>query len=459
MLKWLLLFFSMNAFADVYRPFGIRRANPPRISGITIVDEKIGIEAKQVCGYTDWTTAQITLPKKILSKTYWKNLGKKIMDEAKHTAMALSGALPGMLACNMSATFCHIFNQAELMAAFENQLTFDSCQILDGVSNISGLQNQLLADCIQKVLAKDQSQTPGQARELCLVTNNGEITKESKNTKIESVIGGGELFKMDEFLLKLYPDKVKTKKGILSTSGNHKYTRSTSTYKMMKDLFPGVTLNSRFVITKGGTFRPTIEKEVQEEAQKIHDEVIIILTEMKKWYDNQYHDEEIIERSSKIWRDKKRWEKEKTLPPIYRESTEGTAPTLLIPPEQILQLVPLSKNTDLIKKLVGQISKLAAHIKVVDRLGDAYTKTLDQCKRDPKYQDSLSQKNCDLILERLMSSLKILEQQRKNEQEVRRLQAEMGAFVRHEITRLERTQRKRQDREMGELPKAKIEIK
>jgi hypothetical protein len=57
----------------VVAPFGFPSSQPPpRGSVINLADHQIGLEAQQVCGYTDWSTIQLRLPKKL--RLWCKNL-------------------------------------------------------------------------------------------------------------------------------------------------------------------------------------------------------------------------------------------------------------------------------------------------------------------------------------------------------------------------------------------------
>lgn len=60
----------------IVAPFGFPADQPPPPgSVINLADFDVGYTAQQVCGYTDWSTLQLRLPKKLLSKDYWKNVG------------------------------------------------------------------------------------------------------------------------------------------------------------------------------------------------------------------------------------------------------------------------------------------------------------------------------------------------------------------------------------------------
>ena len=88
------------------RPFGYISPRPP--AGAYQVDLgniKIQFNARQVCGYTDWSTAVIGLPKQILSGKYWASVGENIKSKAISSILAISGALPRCLRARRAQRF------------------------------------------------------------------------------------------------------------------------------------------------------------------------------------------------------------------------------------------------------------------------------------------------------------------------------------------------------------------
>ena len=179
-----------------------------------------------------------------------------------------------MLACNVSPTFCHILNQAELMSAFEAQLTFDTCNILEGVSNVSMLQSSSLKNCIKKVLNSRKDLSPGAAREACLVNDNNAGSVISKQDIIDQIASyGGAPFSMQSLLGDIFPSEVKTNKGLYKLStGNHAYSRRTESLSIAQRIFPGITFNGSASFTKGGTFQRSLDDEICGDELSLADE-------------------------------------------------------------------------------------------------------------------------------------------------------------------------------------------
>lgn len=436
------IFFIPITQARIYAPFGLASRQPPSARGLNIIDFEIGIEAQQVCGYTDWTTAQIKLPKQLLSKKYWKGIGKKIVEQATQAVIDLSGALPSMLACNASPSFCAVLNQAEMLASFENDLTFNTCKMLEGISNSSLVQSSGLKDCIQNVLDSGKIDTPGRAREYCLVENSSSPSKKDKNKTIQSHTNENDKFDMKKFILDLFPEKMRNhdNKDVFLNQGDFRYSRRKQSIELIQDIFPGITASSRSTVMRGGTFQPLLEIHESRENKQTEDAINSIIKEMIKWKKQQYSQEQIIEKSSHLWLNKKDWEAQERPHPIYRSSANESEPTFLIEPAQILSLLPLVEEGDDklersegLKKAITRLSRTSTYIKLHDQLGDIYIRSLEQCKTNPKYQDAIGQQNCDLILKRTHANMEILNLQRNNEENIRKVQVEIQQFVEWEI--------------------------
>ena len=156
--------------------------------------------------------------------------------------MSLSGALPSMLACNVSPTFCHVFNQAELMSAFEGQLTFNTCQMLDGVANVSMTQAESLRNCVSSHMGGERI-TASEAREMCLTNpNRADLAKSEKISRTSSQGDPDASFSMTNFVKAIFPDAVSQPGGATYSlgSGTYRYARLHQSKMLMTELFPGV---------------------------------------------------------------------------------------------------------------------------------------------------------------------------------------------------------------------------
>ena len=427
----------------VVAPFGFPSSQPPaRGFVINLADYQVGLEAQQVCGYTDWSTIQLTLPRKLLSKDYWQNIGEGLQAEATRLAMSLTGALPSMLACNVSPTFCHVFNQAEMMSAFEGQLTFNTCQMLDGVANVSMTQAESLRNCVSSKM-RGTKITASEAREMCLTNpNRADLAKSEKISRTSSQGDPDSSFSMTSFVKAIFPDSVSQPGGATYSlgSGTYRYSRLHQSKMLMTELFPGIEIRQKSSIMRGGTFNPTVERVIVSRTQTAKEKIVIVLKAMKSLQDQGYAPAQIIERTRSQWEDRGSWDQRGEPSPLYRSRSDGGEPTILITPEQLVLLLSLAKpgerdpekaiDTPEMKQVVDRLSESVSHVQVNDLLAEIYSRTLDRCRRDPAYQGAVAQENCKAILERTKGEIEILAYKRDAERQARTVQIETGAIVR-----------------------------
>ena len=421
--------------SKVIAPFGLPSRQPPTGAGIKIIDFKLGLSAQQVCGYTDWTTAQLHLPKQLLSKTYWKHVGKQVVNQAKQTVMNLSGALPSMLACNVSSTFCHVMNQAEVMAAFSSDLDWKSCEMLEGVANQSLFQADELRRCVQTQLNTNRL-TPGQAREVCLQKDRPStepLTPSEKIANTASKTGGDNGFDMQEFINDVFPTRIQSSSGSYTylTEGGHRYSRRTSTKTFMTKLFPGVSISGGSTVVKGGTFQPNIDEEVAQETAKTKSAVKEILLEMRRHQVKGFAKNDIIKKSAHLWKDKSKWISEKIPHPIYRPTSDATDPSFLVTPNQIAMLLPLlesGENGQELEQVLDRLGQTSSFVKVMDKLSDIYINSLRK-RLDPKYSNALAQKNIELALQNTKALMAVVKEKRDAEDNVYRVQTQISNYV------------------------------
>jgi hypothetical protein len=428
----------------VIAPFGFPSSQPPPPGAvINLADHQIGLEAQQVCGYTDWSTIQLRLPKKLLSKDYWRNIGQGLQDEATRLAMSLTGALPAMLACNVSPTFCHVFNQAELMSAFEGQLTFNTCQMLDGVANVSMTQAESLRNCVSNQMKTGRNITASEARERCL-TNPGsaDLKKGDKIARTASQGDGESGFSMANFVKDIFPEAVNQPGGATFSlgSGTYRYARLHQSKLLMTELFPGVEIRQQSSVMRGGTFNPTIDRIMVSRTQAAKDRIVSVLKAMKLLQDQGNTPAQIIEKTKPDWEDRSNWNQKGEPSPLYRARSDGGEPTILVTPEQLVLLLALANPAERdpdkaleapeMKQVIDRLSESVSHVQVNDFLAEIYARTLDRCRRDPAYQGALAQENCKAVLERTKSEIEILAYKRDAERQARTVQLEIGAIVR-----------------------------
>lgn len=456
---------SNDSGSRIIAPFGFKTRQPPSGSSIKLIDVKFGLEAKQVCGYTDWTTAQLHLPKQLLSKQYWKNVGERVVQQAQQAVMDLSGALPSMLACNVSPTFCHVFNQAELMAAFESDLTFDTCQILEGIGDATAPANSQLRRCIQNLTSKGRN--PSEAREICINGQNRNgtdpLSKEEKLKNTSELADASDEFDMPKFINSLFPTSVNTRTGTqYLNSGGHLYSRRTRTKEMMISLFPGITVRNSASIVNGGTFQPNVDTEYNKTTSQTKDFLIQSVTEINKWLEKGYTPAESLKKSEYLWSDKSKWQKDQEPSPLHRPTSDGAEPSFIITPNQLLLLVPLvekaSGTSELLDLSSERLASSAAFVKLTDRFSDILTLAIDKCKKDPEIQNSVAQRNCDLIIETAKANLQSLNYKREAEDNAIKAHQLIAQIVSEEQKRKSDKMAMDLGKDLEESPKSAIRI-
>lgn len=434
---------NLSAQEDyIYAPFGYKSRQPPTSGAIQLLDIQMGIKAQQVCGYTDWTTAQLKLPKQLLSKTYWKNIGKNLERQAIKSVMDISGALPSMLACNASATFCQVMNQSELMAGFESNLTWNTCNALEGVNNSIRYGDISLAKCISKMT--NAGADPSEAREKCINGENKSGSGDtSKDEKLNNANTSDPAFDINKFFDRMFPIEAneKDKNGNIVRSVNindKRYTRISKEKSLALYLFPGIDINGTLVVTHGGTFSPPVESAQEETQNKTKQYIIELVRKLNDRYIKKgMTAKQALRECSKdgvcdwdmscksetncTW-DLSKYKKEnKEVPSIVLESSDPSSePTFLITPEQIIALTTIlnSHNETIANaKLDLAAERLASSVsytKTFNLISGIQRKATEAC-RSPEFNNELAQKSCKDSREKIQDEIVFLKNKSDSE--------------------------------------------
>lgn len=405
--------------STVIAPFGYSTRQPPSSRTVRILDAKVGFKAQQVCGYTDWTTAQIHLPKQLLSKKYWENVGGQVMRQAQEAVMEISGALPSMLACNVSPTFCNVFNQAEMMASFETDLTFNTCKMLDGIGNAAAFPNEQLANCIREQTSSGKNAS--EAREICITGGKSNSTKEEKLSN--SSKGDNSKFTIDKFLDSLFPSAVSDGNRTYSlTSGPHAFSRRVRTRSIFKELFPGIEIQANATVVNGGTFQLGIDRLKDSDTAKTKDFIFSATRSLYRELSKGYNNSEAIKRVEKLWSDKSIWQTKKEPSPIHRPSFDDSEPGFIVTPNQLLLLTPLidkenpDSPTETMSLALDRLASSASYVRLSDQLSDILRITSQKCNTAPEFQSEIAQKNCRNTINQTRDMFQVLAEKRNAEE-------------------------------------------
>ena len=454
----------------VVKPFGTYKA--PEVSNqatLLNIETNFSMENQQICGYTDWTSSVVTLPKQLLSGEFWANKMDQVKREAIKSVLAISGALPSMLACNASPTFCEVLNTARMLAQGQLDFTADTCRMLDGLANSSHLQSAALAKCIKKVI-KEQSMSASQAREYCIT--NGNLEEDSQSDKNKSVFSkAGEIYNKLKFTDKYCKDSdTKYNRGSAAT-----FSVAKKSCQYMKEIFPGFTFRATGVISTSGTYRSSPAEEIYEvERAKIHKNIVNILRQMHMVrYKFQYPREDVIDHVNvlkqygykcsefknykkltcrvkylegmcKSQEDGKCVGDESLIPGVWRMSRNGAAPTLLAPPEMLYDLVDaLGPGVDVVRManknsnlafIINNLTNSIAYNKATDIVNDAISRTTQVCS-EIEMQDVASQADCKQKISVLAAEQKNLKVRREVDNDLINKHKEFYAEV-HRLQRM-----------------------
>lgn len=414
------------------KPFGYMSPRPPtNAHQVDLGDIKIQFSARQVCGYTDWSTAVIGLPKQILSGQYWNDVGNQIKRKAIDSVLAISGALPSMLACSASPTFCAVLNRAEALAQANLKFTFDSCQMLEGMSDTTKAHFGPLASCVKAQVAEGKNQS--QALDICSVGDRDPDSVKSKN-KIKSAESGvKDPYKSEKLTDRLCQERQSAR----YRSSKHAYTVGEFSCNWIKSFLPGISVEASAKFRHGGTFSNSPAEATYDDTMRKASDFILVLLDLM--HDIRYGKGEFSSQGPKprhlvithervkrllgqrpdgklvgicYENDGSNCEHDVSkLPRIYKFSSGGALPALLISPAtlyEIIEIVP--KESKPSTEYAQEMSRLAVAIEPLVR-SVAYSTTQDVLKdslarlhrtcRDPDFQSQPAQEDCTSRIENL----------------------------------------------------------
>ncbi len=462
----LISFYSNIALGEVYgtyygqtlvRPFGYIAPRPPaNAHQVDLGDIKITFNANQVCGYTDWSTAVIGLPKQILSGKYWQGVGDQIKKEAISSVLAISGALPSMLACTASPTFCAIMNRAEALAQANLKFTFDSCQMLEGLSDTTKSHFGPLASCVQSYVTQGKDQS--QALDLCSVGDRSPDSVSSKEKIKEAQKHVSDPYKSEKLTDRLCQER----KSARYRSSSHAYTVTEHSCSWIKSFLPGISVEATAKFRHGGTFSNSPAEDTYDDFLKksslflvkvldtMHAirygkapynsqgpkprHLVITHSEVKKLL-GQRSDGKLVgvcypEDGSSCQNDISK------LPPVYKFSSGTSLPALMISPALLYELVELIPNnstpSDEYGKEMSRVSlaleplvQSISYTNTQDILKDSIMRIRRTCN-DPDFKSQPALEDCNSRLDNLNQEKENLKN--KNESNKENLIAQMQYY-------------------------------
>ncbi len=430
------------------RPFGYMSPRPPtHANQVDLGDIKIQFSARQVCGYTDWSTAVVGLPKQILSGKYWNDVGQELKRKAIDSVLAISGALPSMLACSASPTFCAILNRAEALAQANLKFTFDSCQMLEGLSDTTKSHFGPLASCVKAKVQAGKNQS--QALDICSVGNHDPDGVSSKEKIKEAEKGSRDPYKSEKLTERICQERTSSR----YRSSSHAYTVTEHSCAWIKSFLPGISVEASAKFRHGGTFSNSPAEETYDNtSEKVS---IFIVQLLNLMHDIRYGKGDFSGRGPQprhlvITHEKVKkllgqrsdgkllgvcYESDGSscendiskLPPIYKFSGGKALPGLLVSPAtlyEIVEIVPKdSKPSDEYKKDMSRIAlaieplvRSVSYTTTQDVLKDSMARLRRTCN-DPDFQSQPAQEDCRSRLENLKQDQDNLKSRNESDRE------------------------------------------
>lgn len=439
----------------IYYPFGMASLQPPDPTNVITIKAGIGVTAKQVCGYTDWSSAALVLPTQLLSAGYWQNISGQLQNQAIQLVTNLSGALPQMVACNVSPTFCHVLNVAQELAQQEFQFTANTCKMLDNISDALP-KNTALASCIQNVLSTKTNNIndPGQAREYCIVSNGNTSDYNAKIANVSTNAGTNAYgFSSTKVLNSICPETSSSssiRNGLSPNynSGTNLYSQITDTCSFAGQLFPGFDVGYSGRVSQAGTFQSTVNFLVEKNQQKMSDDILVVVNQMYSSYRKGKTANQVMSDASGNW-SQSTMSANKRAPLYLRGTSDGSAPQFLIPPQQMYQLTQLidpslssspSSPTSVVqdnyknasspfKQAMDRVVGTATYISVLDSMNDLRSRVVDVCSSSSDLQGEAPQANCQMMQGKLAAQMQYLQSRMQAEQSVISMQKDMNNYV------------------------------
>lgn len=449
------------------RPFGYMSPRPPtNANQVDLGDIKIQFNARQVCGYTDWSTAVIGLPKQILSAKYWQNVGSEIKKKAIDSVLAISGALPSMLACSASPTFCAVLNRAEALAQANLKFTFDSCQMLEGLSDTTKAHFGPLAGCVQAKVSDGLSQS--QAIDKCSVGNRDPDDVSSKEKIKEAEKNVKDPYKSEKLTERLCQERNSAR----YRSSAHAYTVTEYSCKWIKSFLPGISVEASAKLRHGGTFSNSPAEDTYDD--HIKRSSIFLVNVLNTMHAIRYGKGSYSSQGPKprhlviIHPDIKRLLGQRSdgkllgvcypddgshcqndiskLPPVYKFSGGTGIPALMVSPATLYELVEVvPKDSTPQAEYDKEMSRIALAMEPLIR-SISYTSTQDIIKdslarlrrtcKDPDFQSQPAQEDCNFRVESLVQDQNNLKT--RNESDREHLVAQMQFYS--EVSRIKGSQ-------------------
>ena len=393
------------ASQDEFFQFGAVRSKPT-LDDFTLVQSSVQISASTVCGYTDWTTASIRLPKHLITKEYYKALGKRGLRMAKNSLSNLSGALPGMIACNVSPTYCSLWRHNQFLALAEIRLMKNDCQMFEKIENETMLQSKPLSRCIKETMEKEQIRD-GEARERCLNMFSDNPEKVPSKDEVNNGLAG-------------FKDKGNQTEILENAINSNGYLNR----RFTKAIIPGLSVQARAIVNSRRSGRWVIDDELFNRTEENKKGLIQLVNRISRERKNGKARSEIITSLNKELQERKAKDS-----PIHEEKPGGVK-RRIIPIElayRISEMVPgdTSSIGQVADMMIEKIAKDKALYSILGELTEIKGEAEMACRVDPEVQKKELQLMCDATTRNAQTQIDYLLMKRDIEDQLAKNQFEI----------------------------------
>lgn len=442
------------------QPFGNGAQQPPpkNISANWADEVGIKVDSSSICGFPNFSQTLVQTSTKLMSLDYWKGKGNVVLNQIKSQAESaigsISGALPGIVARQLSPTYANLLDHNQIIGQWEGDLTVDTCKSLQNLADGVPLQ-QALAACISGKVKIGSSAS--EAREFCINSGASELNYNSDKNfaeqQVENVVKNTDKDKSLSFSNKDLFKEICPETNTNSTysdysTAKNSYSSMTDTCKWAEKSFQGVEIKEGKRIAKKGSFNNQVNALLAEEQKEISEDVLPVIKQMSKGILSGKNPQDTIKDSSSNWSHFSKSDKatNKKAPNYMQTNSDGSAPSFVITPSQMYQLAKIvsvnGADSDFkneyspLKQTLNQITKVAAYQKMLNQINDLRQRTDAVCSSSPKLQSDGGKENCELLSKKLSNDIQYLSLKSQLEREYITTQNEVSSFISQQTHKL-----------------------
>ncbi|MFG1594141.1 hypothetical protein [Halobacteriovorax sp. CON-3] len=405
----------------------------PTKASVKIIDSRIGLSTRQVCGYNDWSSIQAYIPAELATGKHWEGVGAKAVATMKDTATNVFIGSTDQYLMNVSPSAYAVMDKYQRMGYMQYTLDKDDCKTMESLIDSTGLANSPLTQCIKN---RPPGMSFSQAKTACQNRVNSDLKKRAgMEERLSNVEEKNKILKTEEPTLEKFISIIF---GDVQSSGTtkkdgKKVNRGEIVRKFSYEIISGITLKGTTIIAQHNNVRASLSNSFFKSREETKDALYIVLNEASKLLDKGFGDEKIngIINNKYFNPEGDSYFIGQKLSYIGETKDEITP---LIEAEYIVSLAKMntSNDEDFFKKkgtrangVVGRLASLRSYIEGEETLLAIKSETENKCMFDPRLQSREYQINCKGLIniintsrERLLSEKRMSENLFKAKQRV-----------------------------------------